>query len=142
MSTTGNSTHPRLRYHPNAYRFLFAALRRTQNDLGRSHSEGPDDDEAHISGQELVEGIRRFALDQFGWLAITVFREWGITTTGDFGRMVFELIERGEMRKTDQDQIEDFYGLFDFEEAFCDRYQFNVKHAFSAKEPRAKGFAQ
>ena len=142
MSTTGKSTEARLRYHPNAYLFLFAALRRTQTDLGRPQSDGADEENAHISGPELVEGIRRLAQEQFGLLALTVFRQWGITTTDDFGRMVFELIDRGEMRKTSQDHLEDFFDLFDFEETFGRQYQINVKNAFRTQDRNAKGCIQ
>src|SRR5262245_40509624 len=98
MSTTQKAPLTELRYHPNAYDFVFSALRRTQQRLGRSQAHGPDDERAHISGQELLEGIREFALERFGLMARTVFHCWGVHGTDDFGRMVFELIERGEMR--------------------------------------------
>ena len=104
MTTTSQTATPRLRYHQNAYKFVFQALRYTQEHLRRNVSGGPDDEEAHISGQELLAGIRALALEQFGLLATTVFRQWGVTTTNDFGHIVWELIERGEMRKTDRDQ--------------------------------------
>jgi uncharacterized repeat protein (TIGR04138 family) len=131
MSTTQKTPPPRLRYHPNAYRFLFAALRRSQESLGRSQAHGPDDDRAHISGPELLEGVRQIALEQFGLMARTVFHCWSIHTTDDFGRMVFDLIERGEMRKTDNDQVSDFSEVFDFEEALENHYAIDVSHAFS-----------
>jgi len=130
MSTIQPPPISRLRYHPNAYRFMFAALRRTQQSLGRSQAHGPDDERAHISGQELLEGIREYALEQFGLMARTVLHCWGIHSTEDFGRMVFELIERGEMRKTENDQLGDFFDLYDFAEAFERQYQIDVSHAF------------
>jgi len=130
MSTTGKIAPPRLRYHVNAYRFLFAALRRAQEDLGRTQAHGPDDEHAHISGGELLEGIRVYGLEQFGLLAPTVFRCWGVHTTDDFGRMVFELIERGEMRKTEHDHLSDFADVYDFNEAFERPDTIDVSHAF------------
>lgn len=130
MKTTQPSP-PRLRYHPNAERFLFAALRRTQQNLGRARSHGPDDEQAHITGGELLEGIRDCALEQFGFLARTVFNCWSIHSTDDFGRMVFDLVERGEMRKTDSDQLSDFVDVYDFEEALDRQYRIDVSHAFS-----------
>src|SRR6516165_3925185 len=130
MSTTQKTPPARLRYHPNAYRFLFAALRRSQQNLGRE-PRGPDDGPAHITGVELLEGIREFALEQFGLLARTVFHCWSIHTTEDFGRMVFDRIERGEMSKTDSDQLSDFSDVFDFQEALDQQYQIDVSHAFS-----------
>lgn len=130
MSITQKVAIPELRFHQNAYRFLFAALRRTQQGLGRSQAHGPDDHRAHISGGELLNGIREFALEQFGLMSLTVFHCWGIRTTEDFGRMVFELIERGEMRKTDSDQLSDFYDVFDFADAFDRQYHIDVSRAF------------
>lgn len=129
MSTTQKAPLAQLRFHPNAYRFMFAALRRTQQKLGRSQAHGPDDERAHITGPELLEGIRLFALEQFGLMAKTVFHCWGIHGTDDFGRMVFELIERGEMRKTDGDQLSDFFDVYDFEEALGGEYQIDVSDA-------------
>lgn len=130
MNAAQKAPPAQLRFHPNAYRFMFSALRRTQQKLGRSQVHGPDDERAHISGQELLEGIREFALDQFGMMARTVFHCWGIHSTDDFGRMVFELIERGEMRKTDGDQLTDFFDLYDFTDVFERQYGIDVSRAF------------
>jgi uncharacterized repeat protein (TIGR04138 family) len=129
MNSIKKSAGPRLRYHVNAYGFLFSALQRTQEQLGRSQAHG--EDHAHISGPELLEGIRDFGLEQFGLMTQTVFRIWGIRATDDFGRMVFELIERGEMRKTEQDRLTDFFDVYDFEEVFDRQYHIDVSHAFA-----------
>ena len=88
-------------------------------------------EEAHISGAELLEGIRQFAKTQFGGMAKTVFNQWGLTATEDFGRIVFELVERGDMRKTENDQIDDFVDIYDFEDAFHRDYQIDTSKAFS-----------
>ncbi len=131
MSTT-ESLRPRLRYHPNAYRFVDAALRYTQRKLGRvpGSEAGPDDESAHITGQELLEGIRELGQKEFGLLARTVFEAWGVKTTEDFGRIVFEMVERGFMRKTDRDQLSDFYNVYDFEDVFDRQYRIDVSQAF------------
>ncbi|MSR59064.1 MAG: hypothetical protein EXS05_15710 [Planctomycetaceae bacterium] len=118
-----------MRFHPNAYRFLFAALRRTQLSLSRTQADGSEHG-PHISAHELLEGIRVFALDQFGLMAQSVFRCWGIHATEDFGRMVFELIDRGEMSKTDSDQPADFFDVYDFTDALERQYQIDVSQAF------------
>jgi uncharacterized repeat protein (TIGR04138 family) len=131
MNTTQKTAPPRLRYHPRAYDFLFAALRRSQQQLGRTRESDAGDEHFHITGPELLEGIRGLALEQFGLMARTVFRCWSIHTTEDFGRMVFDRIERGEMSKTDSDQLSDFSDVFDFEEALDQQYQIDVSHAFS-----------
>lgn len=139
MSLTSNTfeaTKPRLRYHLNAYKFVFDALRHTQESLERTVTREPEDDDthidddAHISGQELLHGARELALERFGLMSRTVFRHWGINETGDFGRIVFELIERGEMRKTDRDQLSDFVDVFDFDEAFDRNYRIDSGKAF------------
>jgi len=129
MKTLQKPVLPALRYHRHAYQFLLVALQYTQEKLGRVPGKVSDEASAHITGQELCEGIRELAIEQFGLLATTVFRHWGIRSTADFGRMVFELIERGEMRKTERDRITDFFNVYDFSEAFDRDYQFDVSLA-------------
>ena len=131
--TISSKRAPRLRYHANAYRFVSAALPYAQKLLNRTFSANMDDESAHITGRELLEGIRRFALDHFGLMTLTVFHRWGIYSTDDFGRIVFELIDRGELRKTDRDHISDFYGVYDFEDAFDRDYRVNTAIAFQKK---------
>lgn len=115
-------------YHSNAYQFVFAALRHAQENLGRDRS---DQNTGHVSGRELLEGVRELAKQHFGLLAITVFADWGIHSTEDFGRIVFELIESGEMRKTDDDHLEDFVDVYDFHKSFVDDYEVDTARAFS-----------
>jgi uncharacterized repeat protein (TIGR04138 family) len=130
MSTTSKTLSTRLRYHQNAYDFVFSALRYTQEKLGRTVAFGPEDEDAHITGPELLEGLRRLALKQFGLMTRTVFRHWGIHSTDDFGRIVFELVERGEMRKTERDQLQDFFEVYAFEDVFDRCYQPDLSKAF------------
>ena len=129
MTLAENSTLRRLRFHPNAYQFVFSALKFTQEMLDRVGTEAEFDD-AHISGGELLEGVRQFAQDQFGCLAKTVFNQWGLTETGDFGRIVFELVERGDMRKTDNDRIDDFVDVYEFEDALLRDYRIDTSRTF------------
>ena len=101
MTTTSHSTSSRVRrYHPNAYQFLFQSLKFTQRQLGRASDVAGDEEGSHISGQELCEGIGELARQQFGLMAREVLRSWGITETADFGRMVFELIEREDRSRS------------------------------------------
>lgn len=118
-------------FHPDAYKFVFAALQYSQERLSRSMSDDPDDDAAHISGPELLDGIRALGLRQYGLLARTVFESWGVRATADFGRIVFDLIEKGDMRKTDRDQEEDFHGVYDFGQALEADYQIDAAKAFA-----------
>jgi len=130
MTTTSRAIERDARYHPNAYHFVYEALRFTQQSLNRV-AEGEETEDAHISGVELLEGIREFALAQFGMMTRTVFRHWGIRSTGDFGRIVFELISRGKMSKTDRDQLSDFFDVYDFEDAFDRGYQLDARKVFT-----------
>ncbi len=129
-SMTSKSLRRGLKYHPQAYQFMFAALRHTQERLGKTRHQDPETEESHITGQELLIGVRDLAVQQFGLLTQAVFRFWGIRSTADFGHMVFELIERGEMRKTDRDSLSDFFDVYDFEDVFDRNYQFDTKIAF------------
>jgi uncharacterized repeat protein (TIGR04138 family) len=133
MSVAGRAPAQRLRFHPEAYRFVFEALHFTQQQLQRPASQDGDEDEAHITGPELLEGIRQLGLQRFGLLAKTVFRYWGVKSTADFGRIVFELIDRGEMRKTDRDQLSDFFNVYDFDDALDLKYRIDTS-AIAAPE--------
>ena len=78
--------------------------------------------------------MRLFAHEQYGYLAKNVLNHWGIASTGDFGEIVFNLIEIEQMRKTPQDRREDFENVFDFDEGFQHNFQFTAPH--SSEEPR------
>ena len=81
----------------------------------------------HVSGRDLSEGLREFALLRWGMLARTVLKRWNITRTEDFGRIVFSLVENGHMSKTENDTIEDFKNVFDFATAFDENYRIPTK---------------
>ncbi len=72
----------------------------------------------HVSGQELLDGLREFALEEFGPMAQTVLGGWGVRRTEDFGEIVFNLVEAGLLGKTDQDSRADFANGYDFDDAF------------------------
>ena len=72
----------------------------------------------HVSGPELLDGVRQYALKEFGPMVMTVFDSWGIHSCEDIGHMVFNLIAAGVFGKTEQDSIDDFKKVYDFEEAF------------------------
>jgi uncharacterized repeat protein (TIGR04138 family) len=101
------------RYRRDAYLFVRDALDHTQKAATRERREG-----FHVTGQELLTGIRDYTLAQFGPMAITVLEEWGITRCEDFGEIVFNVVEAGLFSKTDTDSREDFQGGYDFEDAF------------------------
>jgi uncharacterized repeat protein (TIGR04138 family) len=106
------------RYALEAYEFVFAALSHTQRMLGRRVLLEPgQEEEHHVSGPQLLDGVRDLALREFGLMARTVFRLWGINATADFGEIVFNLIAAGLMSKTDRDDRRDFHDVYDLDEA-------------------------
>jgi len=111
------------RYLPEAYAFLVEALDVT---VKSALKENPGHGTKHVTGKELLEGIRTHVLAEFGPMTHTVFSEWGVRTTLDFGEIVFNLVESGRLGKTDSDSIEDFRDVFSFEEAFLK--PFELKH--------------
>lgn len=102
------------RYSADAYSFICEALHHTSSLLGKP-TEGP---ERHISGGELLEGIRSYAIQQYGPMAMTVLKSWGIADTQSFGEVVFNMVERGILGSTEQDSREDFSSGYRFEDAF------------------------
>ena len=127
------------RYPLEAYIFVFEALNYAQNMLGmgtpcasepsavkgEEGEEGEEDiGQRHVTGQELCEAVRRFALEQYGYMAKTVLANWGIHATADVGELVFNLIGIGRMRKTPHDRREDFNDVFNFETAFQQEFRF------------------
>ncbi|MCX6905299.1 MAG: hypothetical protein NTW03_17835 [Verrucomicrobia bacterium] len=102
------------RYDREGYFFVREALDYTQKALGRP----PKNEIRHISGKQLLEGAREYALAQYGPMALTVLNEWGIRCGEDIGEIVFVMVEGNLLAKTDQDSREDFKGGYTFEEAF------------------------
>ncbi len=115
------------RYAYEAYEFIFAALAHTQKLLGRDPDSAEEDGEHHVSGPELLNGARDLALREFGLMARTVFRMWGINGTADFGEIVFNLIEANLMSKTARDERSDFAGVYDLDEALVEGYCIPVR---------------
>ena len=120
------------RYNPDAYFFLVEALDVTVKDIRKNQP----DHGRHVTGKELLNGIKEYALDEFGPMAFTVFAEWGIHKTADFGEIVFNLVEAGRLGKTESDSRDDFKDVFDFREAFLSPYA-PKPAAPAASEPHA-----
>jgi len=103
------------RYDREAYVFVREALDHTIKTLKKDRNRN---EARHVSGQELLEGIRQHALKEYGPMAITVLGSWGVRNCGNFGDIVFNLVEKGVLGKTDQDRREDFQNGYDFQDAF------------------------
>lgn len=91
---------------------------------GKQRAPGRD---RHVTGQQLAEGLREYAQLQWGYLARAVLARWGIRATYDFGRIVFALVDNGFLRKTDEDSVDDFRNVYDFETAFERQYKVQSK---------------
>mgnify|MGYP001560289501 CR=1 FL=1 len=114
------------RYDRDAYFFVRESLDFTSKSLNKP-SEGAG---RHVSGPELLEGLRAYALQEFGPMALTVLNAWGLRNTGDVGEIVFNLVESGKLGKTHEDKKDDFANGYDFHEAFAKPFM-----PASAREP-------
>ena len=102
------------RYDPEAYNFLYEALDFTLKHVVSHRGQSNQ----HVTGQELLEGVRRYGIEQFGCLAWEVIKNWGVIRTDDIGEMVFNLVSQDLMGKQDSDSKDDFRDVYDFEEVF------------------------
>ena len=123
------------RYQSEAYLFVKDALDYTQKLAGKPRRN----EVRHVSGQELLEGIRAFALTQFGPMAPTVFEEWGIQRCEDFGEIVFNMVEIGLLGKTEKDSRADFQNGYDFDSAFRKPFRPEIKSGLAADIPKPTG---
>lgn len=111
-------------YPPEAYDFVQRGLSHTVHKVF-GPTKNPKANR-HVTGQQLCLGLREYALGQWGFLAGAVLERWNITATVDFGRIVFHLIELGQMQKTDDDTLDDFRNVYDFRAAFEAEYHIPV----------------
>ncbi|MES2709167.1 MAG: Minf_1886 family protein [Verrucomicrobiota bacterium] len=109
-----DAVHVDTRYSPDAYQFLRDALDYTIKTLQKSNPSAV----SHVSGPELCQGLRDYALQQFGPMVPTIFEAWGLQTTRDMGEMVFNLIRTGAFSRSESDRVEDFENIYTFAEAF------------------------
>jgi uncharacterized repeat protein (TIGR04138 family) len=102
------------RFQRDAYHFVRESLDYTQKLISKENRGNV----RHITGQELLDGIRQFALQQFGPMAVTVLEEWGVKNCRDFGDIVFNMVEHSLLAKTEKDTRDDFNNGYDFTDAF------------------------
>lgn len=102
-------------YDIEAYAFILEALHQVVSKLDKPR---------HISGTELLQGIKDYAIKQFGSFTLQVFHHWGVRSTEDFGRMVFDLVDAELLRKQPEDKLEDFMNIYRFEDVFLKTLQF------------------
>jgi len=119
-----------LRYSMQSYQFIFEALDYTASHLGKKYNSSIEE-ERHVTGQELSEGIKQFAMEKFGYMTRIVLEQWGITKSGDFGEIVFNLVDSGLMGRTETDTLEDFKDLYDFYSEFDEKFKLEGDFDFS-----------
>ena len=107
------------RYHAEAYAFLRDSLEATMKRRKKTRKEVG----SHVGAEELLDGFRLHALDEFGPMSLMVLNYWGVRTSEDVGNLVFNLVAAGVFGKTDEDTIESFREIFDFEEVFVEPFR-------------------
>jgi uncharacterized repeat protein (TIGR04138 family) len=110
-----------------SYRAAEMSLSDFDDELLEDDAETSRRNSRHITGQQLCEACRQYAVNQYGYLARMVLGTWGINSTSDFGELVYNLIQIEQMRKSESDRREDFDGVFDFENAFDPDFQLSLE---------------
>jgi uncharacterized repeat protein (TIGR04138 family) len=106
------------KYPPEAFDFVRRGLDHTANNVHGAAEPEQAPASRHITGQQLCNGLRDFAIAEYGLMARTVLARWRISATEDFGHIVFALVEAKALSTTEGDSIRDFIDIFRFEEAF------------------------
>jgi uncharacterized repeat protein (TIGR04138 family) len=101
------------RFRPAAFLLILRSLERAQRRRGRR---------GHVSGVALLESLRELVREEYGPMALTVLHHMGLHSTEDVGELVFYMVERELLRKREEDTIEEFRDVYDFEEAFTYRW--------------------
>ena len=110
------------RYKQDSYEFVMEALAYSQKKFRRVK---------HVSGTELLEGMKELLLNKYGPMTLLVLRHWGVGNTEDFGRIVFNLVENKVMSKSEDDDIRNFSGGYDFQEVFAQGYRRDLEKRIS-----------
>ncbi len=105
------------RYSPEAYFFVSEVLSFTQETLEKK---------GHVTGQELLDGMRRYAMREYGYMARVVLESWGVKRTEDVGEIVFKLVNNGLLGKTENDDRNDFSRGYDFRKAFDESFRLDI----------------
>ncbi len=121
------------RYDMEAYYFIRDALGYATKKYSRTAAN------RHVTGVELSEAIREFAIQEYGPISHLVLTEWGLTKTDDFGEIVYSLINEGVFGKTEEDRKDDFKDVFEFKNAFLDPFEPKIEITpVKTRKPRTK----
>lgn len=110
--------HPQ--YPRAAYVFVGTAVHEIAVKILKHHSDSDEKSNRsrHITGQELVLGLKDLLLKRYGRLAIDVLRHWHISETLDFGKIVYFLVEVQLLSVSPEDSFEDFRDVYSFSDVF------------------------
>ncbi|MBD3393350.1 MAG: hypothetical protein GF418_14575 [Chitinivibrionales bacterium] len=92
------------RYGLEAYAFVLSGMEFCRAKTGERR---------HVTGRELSHALAEFAAKQFGPMSWHVLQSWGISTTDDFGYIVYNMIDIQILRKQESDNLKDFFGVLD-----------------------------
>lgn len=109
------------RFKLESYQFIREALQYAHEHITEPVEVDPETGRPaprHVTGQQLCEACRLYAIDQYGYLAKMVLANWNIRSTSDFGELVYNLIRIEQMRKSETDRREDFDDVYNFDDAF------------------------
>jgi uncharacterized repeat protein (TIGR04138 family) len=115
------------RYTVEAYIFVLEALDHTRREFGLS---------GHVTGRQLLEGIKALSLQRYGAMTKMVFEHWGVKNTLDFGNIVINMVNEHILSKTPEDSIDDFKDVYDFEDVFVKQYHPDIEK--SNRNPRGR----
>lgn len=112
------------RYPLEAAQFVREGLNHT---IQLYHTDEQPGGRHHVGGSQLCEGLRDLATRRWGRLARSVLNSWNVTRTRDFGEIVFLLVSNRWMQKEADDRPEDFDDVYDFDEAFDRKFEFEFE---------------
>ena len=104
------------RYKVQAMRFVYEGLGYTVKNFV--------DEVGHVTGQTLCNGLKEFAMEKWGRLAMLVLNSWGVRTTRDLGEIVYLMIANKWMSAQPTDTIADFDDVYDFRTVFKEEFRF------------------
>ncbi|MCO6456686.1 MAG: hypothetical protein J5I93_15415 [Pirellulaceae bacterium] len=99
-------------YAADAWYFVLQVIPLTSDPTRKSN---------HVSAADFCWMLHDHALDRFGPRAAETLSGWGVRSTRDFGRIVYGLIDAGLILRSDEDRIEQFDDVFEFDQAFQHR---------------------
>jgi uncharacterized repeat protein (TIGR04138 family) len=111
--TAGRDT----RYSLQSYAFVLAGLDYCKTRAGSLR---------HFTGKEVSNALAEFAAKQFGPMALSVLTNWGITTTDDFGYIVYNLIDIRIIKRQKSDSVKDFFNVLDLKSYYANQKNYPI----------------